>query len=410
MKIRRFAVLFAVFALLATACGGDDDPDLEASPSPAEETAGEETEGGEDCTLDEPVKIVGLAETTGEGAQAVPYYANGWEMGVEAVNEAGGICGQDVEFERLPVSPTDSAAAKNAFLQAVDADADMILGIPSTAPLVALGPDIVSAGIPTIGFASPPNVFLGAEGTVGGENLFLIRPRNAGVGAVQAEYMVETLGKKKIGLVCVNQTFGEQGCAAAEPAIEDAGGEIVARETHDVTATNLTSQVLALKNAGAEGIVAFTFPNTGVTLFNQMASNGLNVPLIGGAIPALAIATGNVTEEAVANIYGLDDCAPAVEERAADFAAEYEERYGAPPTYSAAQAYDSIFIAKQAIEAAGSTEPAAVTEAMADVEYEGACADYSVDEGNGLAQTAVVETFEADGTTKVEETVEIPAS
>jgi branched-chain amino acid transport system substrate-binding protein len=410
MKIRRFAVLFAVLALLGAACGGDDEPEETASGSEVE--AGQEDEGteGGDCTLDEPVKVVGLAETTGEGPQAVPYYANGWEMGVAAVNEAGGICGQDVEFERLPVSPTDSAAAKNSFLQAVDAEADVVLGIPSSAPIVALGPDIVSAGIPTIGFAAAPNVFTDAEESVGGDNLFIIRPRNSGVGVAQSEYMVQTLGKKKIGLVCVNQTFGQQGCDAAEPAIEAAGGEIVARETHEVTDTNLTSKVLALKNAGVDGIVAFTFPNTGVVLFNQMAENGLNVPIIGGAIPALAIATGNVTEAAVANVYGLDDCAPAVEERASEFAAAYEAEYGAPPTYSAAQAYDSLFIVKQAIEAAGSVDPAAVTEAMSQVEYEGACTDYSVDGGNGLAQTAVIESFTADGKAKVEETVEIPAS
>jgi branched-chain amino acid transport system substrate-binding protein len=408
VKIRRLFLLLAVFALIAAGCGGDDDD--EATDTGSEDTTEDTAEGPGECTLEEPIKIVGLAETTGEGAQAVPYYANGWEMGVEAVNEAGGICGQDVEFQRLPISPTDTAAAKNSYLQAVDAGADMILGIPSSTPIVALGADIVTSGIPTIGFAAPGNVFKGAEGSVGGDNLFIIRPRNAGVGAAQAEYLVKTLGKKKIGLVCVNITFGQQGCDAAKPAIEEAGGEIVARETHEVTDTNLTTKVVALKNAGVEGIVAFTFPNTGVVLFNQMADNDLNVPVIAGAVSALSIATKNVQPAALANVYGLDDCAPAVEERASDFNEAYQAKFKSAPTYSAAQAYDSLFIAKQVIEAAGTDEPGAIVEALAELEYEGACTDYSADEGNGLAQTAVIESFGEDGTPKVEENVDIPAT
>lgn len=405
VKIRRLFLFLAVLALVAAGCGGDDDEGADTSTEDTTESAAD----GE-CTLDEPIKIVGLAETTGEGAQAVPYYANGWEMGVEAVNEAGGICGQDVEFQRLPISPTDTAAAKNSYLQAVDAGADMILGIPSSTPLVALGADIVASGIPTIAFAAPGNVFKGAEGSVGGDNLFVIRPRNAGVGAAQAEYLVKTLGKKKIGLVCVNVTFGQQGCDAAEPAVEKAGGEVVARETHEVTDTNLTTKVVALKNAGVEGIVAFTFPNTGVVLFNQMADNDLNVPVIAGAVSALSIATKNVQPAALANVYGLDDCAPAVEERASEFNEAYQAKFSSAPTYSAAQAYDSLFIAKQVIEAAGSDDPGAIVDALAELEHEGACTDYSADEGNGLAQTAVVESFGEDGTPEVEEHVDIPAA
>jgi branched-chain amino acid transport system substrate-binding protein len=406
MKLKRLCLLVAVLALLGAACGGDDSSDEQSATSSSEASAGQ---GGGDCTLDEPVQVVGLAETTGEGAQAVPYYANGWELGVAAVNEAGGICGQQVEFKRLPSSPTDTAAARNTFLQAVDAEPDVILGLASSAPLVGLGADIVKSGIPTIAFASPPNIFRDAEGSVGGANLFVIRPRNTGISSAQAEYMVKTLGKKKIGLVCVSQTFGQQGCDAAVPAIEAAGGEVVARETHEVTDTNLTSKVIALKNAGVEGVVTFTYPNTGVVLFNQMAQNGLDVPSINGAIGALAVATGNVSDAAIKEVYGLDDCAPTAEDRAADLVAAYQAKYQSKPTYSAAQAYDSLFMVKQAIEAAGSTEHAAVTAALAKLRYDGACTDYEADAGNGLAHSAVIESFAPGGTTKVERVIDIPA-
>lgn len=406
MKLKRFAVLLCAVALLAAACGSDNKSDNAGTKDTTSTSAGGSSAA---CKLDAPIKIVGLAETSGEGAQAVPYYANGWELGVEQVNKDGGICGQQIDFERLPMSPTDNAAAKNSFLSAIDKKADVILGMPNSATVVALAGDVAKAQTPTIYFSSPPNAFLGAEGSVGNEWGFLIRPRTTGAAVAQVDFLVNTLGKKKIGLVCVNQTFGSQGCAAAKAAIEKTDAKVVDTETHEVTDTNLTSKVLALKNAGVDGIVAFTFPNTGVVLFNQLADNGLNVPVMSGAIAGLATATKNVKPDAIKNLYGFDDCAPAVDARAKDFTAAYKAKYNTNPSYSAAQAYDSISIVKQAVEAAGKADKAAIADALRKVDYKGACTDYKTDKGNGFAQSAVLETFDATGVPKVEKTVPLPA-
>jgi branched-chain amino acid transport system substrate-binding protein len=403
VKLKRFALLLCVVALVAAACGGDDKSDNASTGDTTGSTAAPDSGG---CKLDKPLKVVGLAETTGEGAQAVPYYANGWELGVQKVNDEGGICGQPVDFERVPISPTDNAAAKNQFLSAVDKKADVIMGMPNSATVVALAGDVLRAATPMIWFSSPPNAFLGATGSVGNKYGFLIRPRTTGTTTAQIDYLIKDLGKKKIGLVCVNQTFGQQGCAAAKTAIEAAGGTIVDTETHEITDTNLTSKVLGLKNKGVEGIMAFTFPNTGVTLFNQLADNGVDVPVMTGAIAGLATATGSVKPDGIKNLYGFDDCAPAVEDRAKDFAAAYKAKFaGKNPSYSAAQAYDSLSIIKQAVEKAGTADKEAVAEAMKSVDYDGACVHYKADEGNGLSQSAVLETFDATGTPKVVKTV-----
>ncbi|MCU1374875.1 MAG: hypothetical protein JWO68_2161, partial [Actinomycetia bacterium] len=204
----------------------------------------------------------------------------------------------------------------------------------------------------------------------------------------------------------VNQTFGQQGCEAARAAIAAAGGTVVDTETHEVTDTNLTSKVLGLKNKGVEGIMAFTFPNTGVVLFNQLADNGVDVPVMTGAIAGLATSTGSVKPAGIKDLYGFDDCAPAVEDRAKQFAAAYRAKFaGKNPSYSAAQAYDSLSIIKQAVEKAGSNDKDAIAAALKSTDYEGACVHYKADDGNGLSQSAVLETFDAKGTPKVVKTV-----
>mgnify|MGYP003345528857 CR=1 FL=1 len=58
--------------------------------------------------------------------------------------------------------------------------------------------------------------------------------RTAGLAIAQTDYLVKTLGKKKIGLICATQAFGTQSCDAVKPAIEAAGGQVVSRQDADV--------------------------------------------------------------------------------------------------------------------------------------------------------------------------------
>jgi len=403
LKIRRFAVVLCVLAFIAGACGSSSKKS--ASGGTTTTAAGGSSSS---CKATTGIKIVGLAETTGEGAQAVPYFANGWQLGVDAVNAAGGICGQQISYERLPMSPTDNAQAKNTLLSALDKKADVLLGIVNSATVVALAPNVTQAATPTIAFSSVASAFLGAPNSVGSQWLFMIRPRNTTVTTAQIDYLVKTLGKKKIGLQCVNQTFGVQSCAAAKAAIEADGGTVVDQETNEVTDTNLTSKVLALKNKGADGIYAAVFPNNGVVFFNELADNDVNVPVFSGAIAGLAMGTGQIKPAAVKNLYGLDDCAPAVESRASKFNTAYRAKFGKAPSYSAAQAYDAIFIVKKVAEAAGGYDKAKIAAELAKLDYDGACTHYQADKGNGLAHSAVLETFATDGTPTVVKSVDIP--
>lgn len=402
MSFKRTGVVLIALVMVAAACGSSSK-----KASSTNTTAQGSSKAA--CTATAGIHIVGEAETTGEGAQAVPYYANGWQLAIDEVNAAGGICGKPIVYDRLPMSPTDNAQARTQLNAAYDKKADIILGIANSATVVALAPDIAKGGTPVIAFSSVAQAFVGAPNSVGSQWLYMIRPRNATVTAAQIDYMVKTLGKKKIGLQCVNQTFGKQSCDAAKAAIEAAGGTVVDQETNEVTDTNLTSKVLALKNKGVEAIYAAIFPNNGVVFANELADNGVNVPVFSGAIAGLALATGQVKPEAAKNQYGLDDCAPQVEARAAKFTAAYKAKFGKAPVYSAAQAYDSIYIVKKLAEAAGGYDKAKLADALSKLDYDGACTRYTADKGNGLSHSAVLETFAPDGTPTVVKPVDIPA-
>jgi branched-chain amino acid transport system substrate-binding protein len=397
---RRAFVAALSIALLAAACGDDGGSNASTTTNGGAATTaggGSATSAAPACKLDRPLKIVGLAEKPPEGTQAIADFANGWDLAIADLNAKGGVCGQQVSFERVATSPTDAAAAKSSYLTALDKKADITVGINSAGVGTALAPEIAKAATPHLYQTSPPAAFLGAKDSVGSPWGFILRPRTVGGAEAQAEYLVKDLGKKNIGLLCVNVAFGITSCDAATGKIEALGGKVVDRETNEPSDTNLTSKVLALKNSGADALLIFTFPNNQVTFYNQMLDNGYNVPNMGGASAALAIATKNVKPESLPNMLGFEDCVPSVDPNGKAFADAYKAKYNAVGGYNAAESYDSIFVAAAAVTKAGSLDKKAIADALRTIEYKGVCTTYKADAGQGMNRSSSVVSFDSTG-------------
>ena len=410
-KARWIVASLLAFALVAAACGDDGETSSTTTAAGAPAATGGAA-ATPTCTVDRSLKVVGLAEKPPESANAIPDYVNGWELALTEINAKGGACGKPVEFERIAMSPTDVASAKVAYLSALDKKADMTFGMNSSTIVLALAPEVLKAATPNIYLSASSQIFLGAPNGVGNEWGFVIRPRNNGSAVIQADYLTKDLGKKKIGLLCAVGAFGDGSCAAAKPAIEAAGATVVSQQSAAVDATNLTTQILAFKNAGADAVLAFEFPNPMVVLFNQAADNALNVPIMGGASAGLAIATKNVKANALPNVYGIDDCVPVADttnKKAVDFTAAYKAKYNLDPGYAAAEAYDTIYLAAEALKIAGKLDKKALADAMRSMTFQGVCDNYKSDPGQGLHHASFVETFDAAGKPKIAKTVAIPA-
>ena len=414
-KARWIVASLLAIALVAAACGDSKETSTTTTrASTAATTAGgaATTAAAATCKTDRAMKVVGLAEKPPESANAIPDYANGWELAVTQINDKGGVCGQKIDFERIPMSPTDVATAKVAYLSAIDKKADITFGMNSSTIVLAVAPEVLKAATPNIYLSAASQVFIGAANGVGNEWGFVIRPRNNSSAVMQADYLTKDLGKKKIGLLCAIGAFGDSSCGAAKPAIEAAGATIVSQQSAATDATNLTTQILAFKNAGADAILAFEFPNPMVVLFNQMADNSINIPAMGGASAGLAIATKNVKANALPNVLGIDDCVPVAETTnkvAIDFTTAYKAKYNIDPGYAAAEAYDSVYLAAEALKKAGKLDKKALADALRTIEYQGACEKYKSDAGQGLHHASYIESFDATGKPKIVKTVAIPA-
>ena len=143
--MRRVPVVaaLAALALVAAACGDDDESDStnapvaseapDATTAPDASAAPDATDGGAagDCTLDEPLRIGYAADFDLGGIGDVPG-SLGAKFIVDQINAAGGVGGLPVEYEIKQISqtPPDPAAAQRAVQELLDGGADVLLGPP----------------------------------------------------------------------------------------------------------------------------------------------------------------------------------------------------------------------------------------------------------------------------------------
>jgi branched-chain amino acid transport system substrate-binding protein len=396
---RKLAAALLALTIVGAACGGDDDDSADAGSDSAA--------GDGELSLDDPVSVIMLAETTGESEAAVPFFDDGAQMAVDDLNEAGGVGGQDVEYERIS-TPVEGAEAESAFLEAVEEEPTAILGLPSSGQLLAAAQRVGEAQIPVLYEATAPQALVGAPDSVANDYGFLVRPPQFELSGGLVRFASENLGIDQVGIVCVNNPFGETGCGTAEDTAEELGVDIVARETVEQDTTDFSSTVLELKDAGAEAVLSYIFPNAVAALHNALAENDLDVPQVTSSASLIA-GTGAITSGNLENLYGVEDCAPDADEDpdVSDWATRFEEQYDYAPNYGVAESYDAVMMAAHAVEAAGSTDADAVREAIAEIEYDGICTTYRGEPSQGLNHQLVAVSFDAEAQPTIEDTYEL---
>lgn len=365
--------LAAGMVLTAAACGGGDDKS-----------------GGDAAGT--PVKLGFMWEVKGESAYAIDDYDRGASIALDEINKAGGINGQPVQSVRLPASPVDPQALNTNFLKMVDEKPAAIVGIPGT-NIESLTRAINSAGIPVIGVVQSSKINFGAPN--GSEWLFQAYTSQQNYAGSAARFAVEELGAKKIGVMYTDEQLGNSGVSVFTKVFQDLGVDLVAKRSYATDATDLTEQVLAMRDADA--VIDWGYPNPMAVQLKQFVQNGITIPTVQTQSAALNVAKGVVSGDAIAKLYSTQFCNatdPGTDAGTA-FIAAYQAKYGSPPTANAMVTYDAVRMAAQAVRDAGSTDPAKVRDALQALKFtDGACTkDYHSDGAHVLMHQIVITDF-----------------
>jgi len=271
----------------------------------------------------------------------------------------------------------------------------IVLGSYGSGVSIAASDVFKEAGIPAMGVTcTNPQV------TEGNTHYFRICFLDPFQGTVLANFANENFSAKKAYILTkLGDDYSTGLGYYFKEAFTELGGEVVEAEFQEGN-SDFTSYVTSAKNEGADVFFAPVSTEAAALIIEQAAAQGLTIPIMAGdtwdSNVILNAAKGKDVQIYVTTFYqegGNAEFDKGIKEWInGDSTAKANN--GGDDTVAAvtAMGYDAYFVALEALKAAGSTDPAAVNEALWDVTYTGVTGNIAFDDVNGdaLRDTAYV--------------------
>ena len=315
------------------------------------------------------------------------------------------IDGTEYDVELVIVDNESSAEkAPTAASQLVSEGVSVVLGTYGSGAAIAASDTFAQAGVPAIGVTcTNPQV------TEGNTHYFRICFLDPFQGTVLANFAADNFEAKK---AYVLTKLGDDYSAGLghyfSKAFQDLGGEVV-EETFPEGNADFTSYITTAVNEGVDVIFAPTSTEAAQLIIDTAASQGVEVPMLAGdtwdSNVILSAAKGKDVEIYVTTFYqeGGD---PEFDEGIKEWINSDKTNLannGGDDTVAAvtAMGYDAYFTALEALKNAGTTDPAAVNEALWTTTYTGVTGAIAFDDVNGdaIRDTAYVKSANTESGT-----------
>jgi branched-chain amino acid transport system substrate-binding protein len=351
----------AVTALIAAVTAGLVLTGCAPASSNAEPDAGSGSSGGSG----ETIKVGYIGPLTGGSASLGVPAQHGFELAVKHLNESGEL---DRTIELISVDdeadPTKSAAAAQRMV--TEDDVIAVLGGPNSGPVLANNPVITDAGVVQLITIAQADGLIDPE-SPGYDLTFQVSENNTyNVGAtvqffLDAEYA-------SICAVADTTEYGQSGIASIEAVFADNGLDVAQTVSHEVNATDLTPQVLSLRDAGCDSIYLFSYGQDAAVFMKTVNQIGWDVDVIGGRAlnqAAFLSIAGDAGDGLIfPSVIDLD------KQSTKDFIEAYTEEYGEdddPAHTFSALAYDSVMILAEGLKGSDYEGGPALADALSEV-------------------------------------------
>lgn len=401
-------VLAGITALSMVACGstGASTSATSESSDAAESTASESTTASGDT-----IKIGTIAPKTGSLASFGIAATNGANLAVKEINEAGGIDGMQIEVINTD-DQSDPTECLNAFNSLVSDGVGLIVGSVTSGCTSAITGAANEEGVVMITPSATADSI-----TTEDDYIFRACYADSFQGAIAAAYAAQS-GYTSVGVVyCAADTYSKGLYDSFSAACEKYGVSVDAVEsTASMDVQDYTNQFASMVKAGVELVYCpYYYDVIGPYLVTQARAAGYDGIIMGadGYDGSLDYTVDGADLSAFNNVYWTNHFDAAdTSEVVQNFVKAYEEEYSETPICFAALAYDCVYMYKNAIERAGSIEPSAVRDALADTSAVYTCVTgtFSLDETGTPSKGASIISFVSDGTTVTSELVDTVTS
>ena len=298
------------------------------------------------------LKIAHIGPETGPVAVYGTATSRGAQIAAEEINAAGG----KYRVELIDKDDThDAETAVNAYHDALDEGAQMIIGTTTTSPCIAVGGEAANDRV----FMLTPSASAVAV-TEGKDNVYQVCFTDPAQGAASAEYIAEKKLATKVAVIYNNADAYSTGIyqtfAAKAPEV---GLEIVSTTTFTDETTDYTVQVADAQNKGAELVfLPIYYTPAKDILITDNAKEYKPVFFGVDGMDGILTIEGFDTSLAEGVMLLTPFSADAEDEKTKKFVATYLEKYGEIPNQFAADAYDGVYALVAAAEVAGVQEGA----------------------------------------------------
>lgn len=319
-----------------------------------------------------PIKIGAMYALTGANAAIGTNIMRGIDFAVKMINDAGGINGRMLEIVRGDTEG-DAAKARSVAEKLVTQDhVNALLGCHQST-LTNIAAQVGEANeIPMVTAISTVDNL--SEN--GYEYFFRMCPMNSVYVRGMFDYLrdqAKATGHevKTIAIFADNSNIGQEIIRCAKIFAPEYDMKIVAQIEYQGGQPDMSSEVLALRNANADAVIAESYINDATLLMKTLKEQNYQPPIL------VAKANGFTDPTFLQNNKGISNGVASVVEwnsdltKGRDINAAFKEVYGVDMNGHSAESFTATWILKTAFEAAGSSDGPKVKDAIKALDIQG---------------------------------------
>ena len=353
MKKKVLSILLsaAMVAAMVSGCGSKDEGSSSADSADKTEASSDDAAASDsDATYEGTIKIGVVGPFSGSSAMVGDTEKKGVELAAKQINENGGINGMTIELieEDDQQDPKTAVSAINKLVSSDEVVA--AVGTVNSSCTLAMMDVTENNEIPLVTPISSGVAITDPS------NSYIVRLQASDKLQAKAitEYAINDLGYKNIAVMFQNDDFGAGGKDVVVETLKDAGIEPLAVEAFDSSATDMSAQLLKIKDLNPEAIIMWTMYGCGATIAKQCDQLGIDCDLMGGGglTNAKLYELGGESAVGILNTQTFFPDKEKASETAGAFIDAYETEYGETPDSNAAMSYDAMMVLAEGLKAA----------------------------------------------------------
>ena len=404
MKKTRFLSAVVALSLLLgailTGCAATPTASAAASDAAATSAAAEATvsaAASAAAASGDTIKIGAIMPMTGDVSVYGTSTSNAIKIAIDEINKAGGINGRQLEL-KLEDDQNTPDVSINAFNKLVSQDkVDVIIGSVASKCTLAIAPLAQQAGIPLITTASTNE-----QVTEAGDYVFRTCFIDPFQGTVNAKFALENLKLTTAAILYDNGNDYSKGLATNfKAAFTAGGGTITNEEAYSLADQDFSAIIAKVKDKNPQILFIPDYYGKDALIAKQVRDAGLkDIVLLGGdGWDGIVTPDADLSPSGAyfSNHYdsGADD--PDVKA----FVEKYKAAYNDTPNALAALGYDAMMIVANAMKTAGSTDKAAVRDAIAKTDGKFVTGNIKYDDKRNPVKSAVIISVYTDDSGKL---------